>query len=243
MAGFLKVEKIEEYDVSTQTLKESSCVKWDSASIQNNLIKDIGAVETAVLLAIASFCNADGEAFPSQRKLAEITGLSLPTVNKAVKKLLNTKINGVPVIARELESLGSRKRFSVYSLATTEEEQKKKRNAKDFVIKFKNMFEEKYNFPYLVNYGRDTSLIKNKLMAECTEEEIDQIFEYVFSHYTKKWSKPAYPYPTITMICTWLGNVALQNMKEEQKKNAEYEEIKAVTEENEDTGFDVFNNL
>lgn len=219
--SFLRVEIIQDYDVINQACVESRNVKVNTQSIQAGLIKQIGATEFAVLMAIASFCDVEGEAFPSQRTLSEITGLSLPTVNKAVGRLLETNVNGVPVIARELESMGSKKRFSVYNLYVKEEEAEKKKTARDYVARFKYMFEEKYGFPYVVNYGRDTSLVKKKLMPDFDEEQIETILDYVIEHYEKKWANTKYPYPTITMICSWLANAVMKELIQEQKKAQE----------------------
>lgn len=230
--SFLKVELIQEYDIANQSYTELRNVKVNTQSIQAGLIKQIGATEFSVLMAIASFCDIEGEAFPSQRTLAEITGLSLPTVNKAVGRLLETKFNGVPVIARELESMGSKKRFSVYNLYVQEEEAEKKKTAKYYVEKFKALFEVKYGFPFVVNYSRDTSLVKKKLMADFTEEQIEKIIEYTIENYEKKWSNTKYPYPTITMICSWLANAVMKELTQEQKKA---EEVQRRIEEAEKT--------
>lgn len=221
--SFLRVEIIQDYDLVNQSCIEHRNVKVTTQAIQGGLIKQIGATEFAVLMAIASFCDMEGEAFPSQRTLAEITGLSLPTVNKAVGRLLETKINGLPVIAREIESMGSKKRFSVYNLYVKEEEAEKKKTARDYVSKFKFLFEEKYGFPYVVNYGRDTSQIKKKLMADFEEEDIETIIEYVIENYETKWANTKYPYPTISMICTWLANAVMKELIQEKKKADELE--------------------
>lgn len=229
--SFLRVEVIQEYDVANQKSVEHRNIKISTQSLQTGLIKELGGTEYCVLCAIASFCDVEGEAFPSQRKLAEITGFSLPTINKAVAKLLETEINGVPVIARELESMGSKKRFSVYSLYVQEEEAEKKKTARDYVSKFKYLFEEKYGFPYVVNYGRDTSLIKKKLMSEFEEGDVDAIIEYAVENYESKWANSKYPYPTISMVCTWLANAVMKELIQEKKKADELQRRMAEAEE------------
>lgn len=241
--SFLRVELIQQYDILNQKYVEDRSVKVNTQSIQAGLIKQIGATEFSVLLAIASFCDIEGEAFPSQRKLAEITGLSLPTINKAVARLLETKVNGVPVIAREIESMGSRKRFSVYSLCVKEEEAVKKKTARDFVAKFKAMFEEEYGFPYVVNYGRDTSLVKKKLMVDFEEAQIEQVIEYIIKNYTKKWANTKYPYPTITMMCSWLATATMNELKQEQKRAEEVESIKKETADFVNSDYSAINNV
>lgn len=242
-SSWLKVEVIQQYDVVNQRCVEDRSVKVNTHAIQTGLIKTLGGTEFSVLMAIASFCDVEGEAFPSQRKLAEITGFSLPTVNKAVAKLLETKIDGKPIIARELESLGSKKRFSIYNLYVQEEEAEKKKTARDYVLKFKHLFEEKYGFPLVVNYSRDTGLVKRKLMADFTEEQIDQIIEYTIEHYSEKWANPKYPYPTISMMCSWVANAVMKELIQEQKKNEEIEKRIQQAQETANASEDKFNML
>ena len=57
----------------------------------------------------------DGECYPTQRQIAEITGLSLTTVNKSVANLLEIKINGKHILERTLRGSGQRKN-SVYTI-------------------------------------------------------------------------------------------------------------------------------
>lgn len=227
----LKVQLLQEYDLTEQRYIEERNVIFNAQALQGGLVSQLGATETAVLLTIASFCDIEGEAFPSQRKLAELTGLSLPTVNKAVARLLETKIDGKPIIARELESMGSRRRFSVYSLCTTEEEAVKKRTAKDFAHKFKVLFEEEFGFPYVISYARDLSLIKKKLMVDFTEEQIDQVIEYTIKNYKKKWANSKFPYPTITMLGSWLSTAVMKEIQQEKEKAEEVEKLKEETAE------------
>lgn len=86
--------------------------------IKNGLIGVIGAREFAVFMLIACFCDEFNESTVSQRQIAELIGVSLPTVNKAITKLINTEIDGVPIIKRRLSNSGLRKTFSVYILNT-----------------------------------------------------------------------------------------------------------------------------
>lgn len=217
--SFLKVELRQEYDISQQRYVEERNIKVSTQSLQHGLIKDIGVTEFTILCVISSFCDVEGEAFPSQRTIADITGLSLPTVNKAIGNLLETKIDGVPILSRELESLGSRKRFSVYKLfVKPDEDVKKKKTARDFVLYFKDQFENKYKFPYLVNYARDGSLFKKKLMVDFTEDEIIKIIDYAIEHYTEKWGNERFTHPTISMLSGWLGNAVVKELLKEQQQ-------------------------
>lgn len=248
--SFLKVELLKQYDVINQTYVEDRNVKLDLNAIQHGIIKDIGASEFVILCAIASYSDLEGEAFPSQRKLAEITGFSLPTVNKLVNRLLEVEINGIPLLSREFEQTGSKKKFSVYSLNAKKKlneesdlkvifqnkeegeavaDAPKKKTAKDYSGLFCHLYEEQFGIKYIVSYARDLSLIKNKLMSNFEPEQIMELIEYVIKNYKEKWSKPSYPYPTIPMVCGWLGNTALQCIEQEKQKVQEQEKIAEIT--------------
>lgn len=244
--AFLNVELINTFDIMNQKHVEERNVKVDIPAIHEGLIKHIGVTEFVVLLTIASFCDKDKQGFPSQRKLVELTGLSLPTVNRVVNKLLETKINGNPILYRKFEMSSSRKKFSVYTVNAIDvgaDALPTKKTAKDFVSMFKAMYEETYGIGYVVNYGRDTALVKNKLMTAFSEEQITQIFEYVFKNYRNKWAKTSYPYPTITMVCTWLGTVVAQQLAEQENAVKESEAIQTLTEAYKETDYADFDKL
>lgn len=258
--SFLKVELLQQYDVLNQTYVEDRSVKLDINSIQHGIIKEIGASEFVVLMAIASFTDIEGEAFPSQRKLAEVTGLSLPTVNKLVNKLLEVEINGVPILSRKFEQTKTKRNFSVYSLNTVKseneesdlkvnfqktvtEERQKKKTAKDYSAKFCSLYEEEFGVKYIPSYARDMSLIKTKLMANFEEEQILELIEYCVKNYKEKWAKPSYPYPTIPMICGWLGNAALQLIKQEKEKEKEQAMLEELTAQYVDADYSDFDRL
>lgn len=258
--SFLKVELIQQYDVINQSYVEDRNVKLDIHSIQNGIIKEIGASEFVVLMAIASFTDLEGEAFPSQRRLAEVTGLSLPTVNKLVNRLLEIEVNGVPVLSRKFEQTKNKRNFSVYSLNTVKpeneesdlkvnfqevevEEKPKKKTAKDYSAKFCSMYEEEFGVKYIPSYARDMSLIKSKLMANFTEEQINDLITYVIKNYRERWAKPSYPYPTIPMMCGWLGNTALQLMQKDKEKAMESEKLEELTAQYVDADYSDFDKI
>lgn len=261
---FIQVELIQTFDLLQQKHIEQMNVKVGIKAIHSGLIKEIGATEFAVLVAIASFCDCDGTAFPSQRKLVELTGLSLPTINRVVNKLLETEVNGVPILYRQFELSASRKKFSVYTVNEIAQQEEAtqdapaeseviedenvtevvyKRTARDFAFEFKNRYERAYNIPYVINYAKDTSLIKKKLIGQFTEEQILQMFDYIIENYRNKWAKPNYPYPTISMVCSWLGNVAIQQMTEHENQLKEAEAIQTLTESYKDTDYSDFDML
>lgn len=223
----IRVELIKQYDVQSGTYQEERNIKLNMKSIQAGLIKTLGATPFAVLMAIVSFCDNEGESFPSQRRLAEITGLSQPTVHKAVKVLLETEVDGVPILLRELETLGSRTKFSVYSIAPkkADSDAPNKKTSRDYVLKFKDLYEKTFGFNCVVNYGRDCSLVKNKLMTNFTEEEVDMIIEKGVTEYKERWSSSNYPYPSLTMVCTWIADTLMKEHKQAQEKAEEQQRI------------------
>lgn len=82
----------------------------------HKLLLDVGKVEFSVLLIISSFADEFGESKVSQRKIAEISGLSLPSINKAVNNLLKKKVDGKHVVKRKLINISERKTYSIYKL-------------------------------------------------------------------------------------------------------------------------------
>ena len=244
--SFMQVELKQQYDVINQSYEESRTVNYDIDAILKGAMRTIGTTEWCVLNVIACYVDIEGQSFPSQRRIAEITGLSLPTVNKAVNRLLETEINGVPVLSREFETVGSKKKYSVYRLNVKKtvndeselkvvfqksEDGQKPKNSKDYAMMFKYLYEKEYEIPYSINWRRETSMIKNKLVQYFSEEDIIKMLEYVVKNYRTKWASARYPYPTITMICSWLGNTAIQLMKQEQNKEQEEEALMEMTEE------------
>lgn len=254
--SFLKVELFQQYDVINQSYVEDRSVKLDIGAIQSGIIKDIGASEFAVLIAIASYTDIEGNAFPSQRRLSELTGLSLPTINKIVNRLITIEINGVPILSREFEQLGSKKKYSIYRVnagkveneksdlkVNFQEDKSKPKNSKDYAMMFKHLYEEEYGIPYSINFKREVSMIKNKLVKCFTEEQICELLEYIVKNYKIKWSNPSYPYPTISMICSWLGNTAMQMMKEEKDKSVEAQRLEELTSQYVDADYSDFDGI
>lgn len=257
--SFMKVELLQQYDIVNQTYIEDRSIKLDMLAIQHGLIKELGATEFAVLMAIASFTDIEGQAFPSQRKLVEVTGLSLPTINKIVNKLLATEINGVPVLSREFEQTRNKRNFSVYTLNTTKqeneesalkvvfqeiqeevvEEKPKKKTSRDFSNMFKHLYEQEFGLNYIISYARDNSLIKTKLMTNFTDEEIVELIEYIIKNYRSTWAKPSFPYPTISMMCGWLGNAAMQKIKQQKDKEKEADMVEEYVMEHLEAEADV----
>lgn len=289
---FMVMENIQTYDLANHERTETRFVKLDARSIQEGLVKEIGISETVILMLLASFSDIDNEAYPSQRAMARMTGLSLPTVNRVVNDLLKKEINGKPILTRDFMMNKLGRRFSVYRLntvdySTGEEDQvnvinklaedqvnvttdkkaaidligaevepegdlqvdpvveapAKKKTARDHVYHFRSKFEDVFEIPYVVNYGRDTTLIKTKLMPVYSEADIEYLIEYAVDHYREEWANDKYPYPSITMLTSWIANSVMQKRKQAEEKQEELKEILEATRGYENESYDSFDRL
>lgn len=310
--AILEAEILKTFDVFEKRYKESYTLRLSMEAVRSGFIAKLGVNEFAVLMAIASFVDSEGEAFPSQRKLVELTGLSLPTVNRTVNNLLKVEINGKAILTRELMLSDKNKTFSVYTLhaRSLEEEppiepeptqeliqdvvtapevepfvsvvedavptltetaildaqsddkaegdkkdaetsktaqkrqkepkQAKKRTSRDFLFYFKELYEAEYQIPYVLNYGREGALIKNKLMTAYSEEDLLQLLEYIVKEYPNKWANERYPYPNVSMIASWIATAASQEMKKATVKEESYKEIQQLTESYVDEDYNDF---
>lgn len=241
--SLISVEYRKEFNPTTFKVMESNTLKLDNTAIQKGLVKGLGYIEFTVLVIIASHCGAEGESFPSQRRIADLTGMSVATVNKAVNKLLDTKVGGVPILSRELVQLPKGRKMSIYTLGGSEgqntgsqEDNKKdsegvkqeyevvkKMNSKDVAHYFKTAYENEFGIPYSLNYSKELGMVKTKLLKDYSQEQIVAIIDYAVSNYLTKWASPSYPYPTIPMLCSWLANTVMQQISGEQKVKEELE--------------------
>lgn len=112
---FLSIVFNVEYDATNKTNTLDTYLKIDVSALRSGLLHHVRGSELTVLLAIASFMDKDGECYPTQRQIAEITGLSLTTVNKSISNLLEIKINDRPILERTLRGSGQRKN-SIYTI-------------------------------------------------------------------------------------------------------------------------------
>lgn len=95
-----------EFDVASKETTTSIYLRVYTSLFQNGIVKDLKPKNFTVLLAIASYMDAEGNCYPTQRQIADITGLSTPTVNKSISELLEFKVNGNPIITREFVQQG-----------------------------------------------------------------------------------------------------------------------------------------
>lgn len=91
-----------EYDVMKKEFNNEIYLRVYTSLFKAGIVKDLKPNNFTVLLAIASFMDAEGNCYPTQRQIAEITGLSLPTVNKCINEILGYKVHDKPLIERKL---------------------------------------------------------------------------------------------------------------------------------------------
>ncbi len=95
-----------EFDVTGKETSTSIYLRVYTSLFQSGIVKELKPKNFTVLLAIASFMDAEGNCFPTQRQIADITGLSTPTVNKSISELLDYKVNDTAIISREFVQQG-----------------------------------------------------------------------------------------------------------------------------------------
>lgn len=256
---FLSVVFNKEFDVTNKKENLEVFLKINVSVLRGGLLKSVNGSDLTVLMAIASYMNINGQGFPTQRQIADITGMSLTTVNKSIKNLLAIKINGYPVLERKLIGSGSKKSskytiFDVMPIMDDEEvepdisndpvnftvEIDKPMNCKDYAIYFSKRYEEAYGMPYVINFKRDLALIKNKLESAFEQDEIVNMIDIVIEQYKERWASPKYPYPTIAMLCTWLGNKAVEEMLKAKETDAEVDELIEMAHNTTNNNMDLF---
>lgn len=214
---FLQKEYYEGQDLLSGKVVSSMKISLSALQLQEGLIKELGSRNFAVMMAIASFINKDNISYPTVEKLTEITGMTKPTVIKAVKELETTTIGGEKLIKKSkvLTSEGNTK--SLYHFIHTLKDEEIATTPADHIATFCKFFEEKYGRPYVPNYGRDAKQIKDKLMAVLPEEDIPLIIEIAVKQFEQWSSNPKYPTPTIGALVTWLGNRAADELARQRK--------------------------
>ena len=172
--------------------------------IQKGIIGEMTREGFAVWMVIQSY---GGEtAFPSQNKIAELCGVNRKTVSKALELLEDNNF-----IERRVVREG-RKKVTYYG--TT----RKFGTAKDFLLEFKELYQQKYGVEFNPSWGRDAQLVKTKLL-QFTDEQLDYILQHTFREYEKQYANRNFPRPTIGAVCSFIANKALAEMDaEEQRK-------------------------
>lgn len=218
-----------------ESIEKITCIR--SKLITEGLIKDVGLKNFSVLMAIISYTNEKGISYVSLRTLSDVTGVTVKTLNKYVHELLKVEIDGKPILERKLvgtdtyaKSMYTVGNFSVTNsdveqeldahTITTEDGKKvpAPESARDFVVYFMHKYEEHYGKGYVPNWGRETTMIKNKLLNAYDAETLRKVIDVVVEEYPERWANANYPLPTIGMLSTWLGNKAYAVVQENEKQ-------------------------
>ena len=76
-------------------------IRWYIAAAQDGMLADMGAERWHTLAVLATFMDAQGRCWPSQKALAERMGVTRETANRRIQKLLEYRWNGRPVVTME----------------------------------------------------------------------------------------------------------------------------------------------
>ncbi|WP_368264086.1 helix-turn-helix domain-containing protein [Enterococcus innesii] len=228
----LRIHQSSSKDVvsGSQHFQVELCLSVDQ--IKQGLIKEIGCRNFAVLLAIAAFMDIQtSRAFPNVEEIAEITGLSKPTVIKSIQELEKVEIAGKPIIKKIKVSTSAGHFKSIYFFTgETVSEVPKEFTAKDAIALFCEYYEQEYGISYNVHWSREVSIVRNKLISQYSEEQLREIIRIAVTKYSMFSNAPEYPTPTIGMLCTWLANKAAGMLWQEQKEQQEYQNKIAYAE-------------
>lgn len=204
-------------DLTTNKSVKESLVSLSVDQLQDGLIAEIGARNFSVLLAVASFANEDNQAFPTVDKLAEVVGLSKPTVITAIRELENVRIGGKRIFSKSkvMTSTGNAK--SIYNIINEASKASAVNTPVDYIEHFCKIFEEVFERSYVPSYGRDMKILKDKIIPNFPPEDIPEIIEIAVRSYPQ-WNKnPDYPTPTIIAL-SWLSNRANDLLQKQRKE-------------------------
>lgn len=261
-SAVLSVDFKKEFSNLTGEVNNSARVCIDLKAIQVGLIKEVGANRVAMLLAIVAYMDASGRAFPSQEKIAELTGQGRATIQRNVDALCEVEFNGQRLLFRE--TIGTVRKQTVYTLnqaliSNTDdieerlEEDARQSTAKQVVIHanardvgkyFLKVFEDSFGYQYSITWKRDLSMIKNKLIDKHDNETLKAIVDVGVGEYKKRWASERYPHPTIGMLCGWLGNeaVGIYNKHKEQEQTMGLKKQQSAEQDQTAVALDTFFN-
>lgn len=249
----LSVDFKKEYSTLDDEVKSTKRVCISLNAIQDGLIKEVGANRLAILLAIVSHMNEEGKSFPSQERIAQLTGQGRATVQRNLDALCETVFNGQRLLTKEL--VGDKRKRTVYTfnqgmITGTDETDEAKfeanviepMNSRDFAVFFADLYKETFGQGYTINFGRDLGIIKKKLLPNYDEETLKGIIVVAITMYKDKWANDDYPYPTISMLGSWLANKAFAIYSVEREKALKQIERQqtAIEQDDSDKFLDMF---
>lgn len=225
------VEVNKSFNVESKEWQSQVFIKLYVSMFRSGLVSALGNERTITLLAIASYMDEDGACFPTQEQLAELMGISRPTVNKYVNSLLEFRWNGKPIIERQKHRNPkvSPNEYSVYTVLPlsqvaifdgqpgdgTEPAEKPKASdvRKAIISHFCNRYRETYGEDYSVRWARDMKLVA-QFLRHYTGEEAMEIVDVVFQEFESRWAAKDYPRPSIGQLATWLHERAAEVVKQ-----------------------------
>ena len=214
LISFMRFNTTQTFDAVTRECKVTKTLAIDVDSLLTALRK-FKSSEVICLITICSLMDSDASSFPTRREIARVSGLSLATVQRHVKSLIDEGYLTRDFLESETES---------ESLTIKEEANQNNESpwgrfkiAKDYVHYFAFKYKEKYGVEYLINYKRDTATVK-RLMNTYSSDELIAIIDYTLEHYETKWRRFDYPYPTLGQLSSWLASVVATDIARETKK-------------------------
>lgn len=237
---FIVVEHKESFNLHGDSVQDLK-LTMDINTLHSGIIAQLGVYNFSVLVCIASHMDSKGLCFPSQRKISELTGISINKVTKCVKELLATEIDGQPLFVRTFAQ-GIKGKKTVYTFqqdnisvealqeatqevteAQTEEltpqvEEKPQMTAKDVVVHYAEKYQSTFGDGYIISWGKEMKLVKEKLLPNFEAEDIKKMIDVAVSQYPTKWANQKYPRPSISMVCGWLGKEAFKIVLAEKKQ-------------------------
>lgn len=245
----LTVDFRKEFSTGENGIQASSRVCISLEAIHSGLIKEIGANRMAILLAIVSYMDENGQCFPSQEKIAELTGQGRATVQRNLQELCEVEFNGQKLLHREL--VGKTRKKTLYTISagaitnSTDISDNKadngEMNSRDFVKYFAEKFSEYFGQGHTPNYSKEGAIFK-RLLGTYDPETLKEIIDTVMTHYKNKWYKPQFPHPTVYQLGSWLADEAYKIVKaeKEQAEQLEQRQATAVAQDDTERALDLF---
>lgn len=235
---FLHLEFFEALDLAGNKQQSRAVLSLSTKQLQAGLVKQVGARNFAVLIAVASYLNKENLAFPSIEKITEITGLSAPTVVKSITELLDVRVGGQPIIVKKKVRTAAGNQKNIYHFVGAEVEAEDSSEscntdamtAKEIIVYFCEQYEEVFSVPYTVSWGREMQQVKTKLVGKYSNEQLKQIIEIAVGEYSKRWANTRYKLPTLGQLCSWLANAAAGILVEKEQQEKRIAERAAYAE-------------
>lgn len=246
----LSIDFRKEYATGSDSVVTTKKLSVSIEAIHSGMIAELGATKFAIMMAIVSHMNDSGQCFPSQERLAELTGASRSTIQRHLQELTEIEYKGQKLLHKHL--VGDKKKKTVYTFSAGEvtntdliaEEPSKSglaMNSRDFVFYFADKFKEHFGEGHTPNFAKEGAVFK-RLLSSYEAHTLKEIIDVVFELYKQKWYKPQYPHPTPYQLSSWLADEAykiVRDRKEQEQKQAQRLE-QAVKQDDTDRALDLF---